>query len=224
MLAALLYCLSVIAEDKSNPYGIFIGDVEAKWLDENGDDRRMEMLHDFSYVDTTGKKWTTPKGWVVDGASIPRLLWTLVGSPFTGGYRRASVVHDYYCDTKTESWQAVHKMFYWASLAGGVGLAEAKILYAGVYAGGPRWKNVHYSNHPPRIIAEPGDFDSIEVVPWTPSIPDNKLEDIKIWIQKENPTIEEIEKRTSEYISQAEPKDYVRIPKNTGTKGVLPPF
>jgi hypothetical protein len=31
---------------------------------------------------------------IFDGASIPRIFWTLVGSPFTGSYARAAFVHD----------------------------------------------------------------------------------------------------------------------------------
>src|SRR5947207_3005769 len=95
IIGACIYFQNVLAA-APHPYGEFIGDVEAKWLVENGQDRRMELLHEFSYIDTSGKRWTAPNGWIIDGASIPRFLWTLVGSPFTGSYRRASVIHDYY--------------------------------------------------------------------------------------------------------------------------------
>ncbi len=35
-----------------------------------------------------------PKGMPTDGASIPRVFWRLIGSPFTGPYRRPAVFHD----------------------------------------------------------------------------------------------------------------------------------
>jgi len=35
-----------------------------------------------------------PKGMRTDGASIPRFFWRVVGSPFTGKYRRAAIFHD----------------------------------------------------------------------------------------------------------------------------------
>lgn len=35
-----------------------------------------------------------PKGTFTDGASIPRLFWRLIGSPLTGRYRQAAVIHD----------------------------------------------------------------------------------------------------------------------------------
>lgn len=33
-------------------------------------------------------------GFVYDGASIPRLFWSLIGSPFTGTHTRAAFIHD----------------------------------------------------------------------------------------------------------------------------------
>lgn len=36
-----------------------------------------------------------PAGFVTDFASIPRVLWNLVGGPADGKYRLAAVVHDY---------------------------------------------------------------------------------------------------------------------------------
>ena len=35
-----------------------------------------------------------PKGTPTDGASIPRFFWRLIGSPLTGAYRKAAVIHD----------------------------------------------------------------------------------------------------------------------------------
>lgn len=37
---------------------------------------------------------SVPKGFVSDGASIPRFAWSIVGHPFSG-YLAAAVVHDY---------------------------------------------------------------------------------------------------------------------------------
>ena len=201
------------------PYGKFVGDVEAKWLAENGESRLMELLKEFSYIDPTGKKWTTPKGWKVDGASIPRGLWTIVGSPFTGNYRRASVIHDYYCDRKDEPWEDVHKMFYWASRADGVSELGAKILYAGVYAGGPRWKVVHYSTHSSSMsmagVAAPT-ADYVKVIPWQAFIQDEKMKEIQQWIERENPSLEEIKRRTSAHILQQEPDSRVHLDSSAG--------
>ncbi len=39
--------------------------------------------------------FTIPKGFVTDGASIPKCVWWLVGSPFTGKYRMSCILHDW---------------------------------------------------------------------------------------------------------------------------------
>ena len=81
-------------------HGDFSGEPETRWLTEPNDpDRRMNLLRDFAFTDPEGKAWAVPAGYdKMDGASIPRALWTLVGSPYTGDYRRASIVHDRACD------------------------------------------------------------------------------------------------------------------------------
>ena len=99
----------------------------------------MRLLEDFSFTDPTGKKWMTPKDYVVDGASIPQALWTTVGSPYTGDYRRASIVHDKACDDAVNdpaARRAADRMFYQACRAGGCSIEQATLLYIGVRIGG----------------------------------------------------------------------------------------
>lgn len=114
----------------------FIGDVNTKWLK---DGRKMKLLDDFIFVDSRGKKWIASKGCVVDGASIPKILWTRYGSPFVGKYRRASVIHDVYCVTKTEPHEEVHAMFYEVMLRDKTPKKKAKDMYIAVRSFGPRW-------------------------------------------------------------------------------------
>lgn len=99
----------------------FIGRVVVEWLSEDAADRTMRLVEDFAYRDPVGKVWRVPAGAEVDGASIPATLHSIIGPPFVGDYRRASVLHDYYCRQRTESWKAVHKMFYDAARTGGGG-------------------------------------------------------------------------------------------------------
>ena len=47
----------------------------------------MGLLKKFSFKDPDAQEWAAPAGAVIDGASIPRALWTIVGSPYTGDYR-----------------------------------------------------------------------------------------------------------------------------------------
>jgi len=120
-------------------HGRFSGDPVAVWQTEDGvEDRNMKLLHDFFFVDPSSKKWLAPAGSVVDGASIPRSLWTVVGSPYTGDYRRASVVHDVACveaggDTRKR--RAADRMFFHACRAGGCTIWQSTILYLGVRVG-----------------------------------------------------------------------------------------
>jgi Protein of unknown function (DUF1353) len=116
--------------------GQFEGTVKTEWIDENP---KMRLLEDFSFIDAKGVKWSAPKNSVIDGASIPQVLWSVVGSPYTGKYRRASVVHDVACVKRDQSWQDVHRMFYEACLAGGVDERDAKLMYGAVYHFGPKW-------------------------------------------------------------------------------------
>jgi len=118
-------------------YGHYNGEpLVTEWLD-NG--RDMKLQKDFGYVDPVGRHWPVPAGTVVDGASIPRVFWSLIGGPFEGPYRKPSVVHDYYCDVRTRSWQDAHRIFYDGMLCAGVGTIKAKIMYYAVYRFGPRW-------------------------------------------------------------------------------------
>ena len=128
-------------------HGGFQGTVKAEWL-ENG--RKMRLLAPFAYWSPQGEFWNAPEGAVVDGASIPQLLWTFAGGPFTGAYRRASVVHDVACDERARSWQAVHRMFYDACRCAGVGRLRAKVMYAAVRRRGPRWEPGGALTGPPR--------------------------------------------------------------------------
>jgi len=114
----------------------FTGDVIVRWL---SDGRRMKLLEDFSFTDARGATWLAPAGVVVDGASIPRMLWPVLGSPFAGKYRRASVLHDVACRERTQPWKKVHKMFYQAMLADKTPQKKAKQMYEAVMVFGPRW-------------------------------------------------------------------------------------
>lgn len=118
-------------------YGGFIDSPPLmEWLD---DGRHMRLKKPFSYVEDAGRVWSVPAEAVVDGASIPRVFWSLIGGPFEGLYRNASVVHDYYCDTGTRPWRDTHRVFYEAMRCSGVGSIRAKTMYYAVYRFGPRW-------------------------------------------------------------------------------------
>jgi hypothetical protein len=105
----------------------------------NDGTRRVKTLDDLMYIDPRGKKWTAPKGSVVDGASIPEMFQKVIGTPYGGEYTLASVIHDVACVEQKEPWEEVHQAFYDAMLASGVEEQKASTMYLAVYEGGARW-------------------------------------------------------------------------------------
>jgi hypothetical protein len=160
--------------DEPGPFGRFVGTVKTEWIDP---DREMKLLEDFAYVDRTGVAWMAPAGSLIDGASIPRVLWTVVGSPFTGSYRNASVVHDVACTERVKPWQEVHRMFHDACRCGGSGEVQAKILFAAVYHFGPRWSVAGAS---------------VAVVRTKPVL--DEFRALEAFISARNPSLDEIER------------------------------
>jgi len=115
----------------------FSGEPVTRWTAE----RSMRLVEAFSYEDRKGKIWEAPAGSEINGATIPRALWTSIGAPFVGNYRRATIVHDYFVGelsnpavTSAER-KAADRMFYHACLHDGCSLKFAGILYIGVCLG-----------------------------------------------------------------------------------------
>lgn len=136
MLRSITRCLQTLVGARN--WGRYEGSVQTEW-DETG--RVMSLLSDFAYVDPQGIRWHARKGSVIDGASIPRALWSVIGSPFTGRYRAASVIHDVACDEKTRPWEDVHRCFYHAMRCSGVPAKQAAVMFWAVFRFGPRWQS-----------------------------------------------------------------------------------
>lgn len=163
-------------------WGSFAGKPVASWSD---DGRNMTLETDFAYVDPRGKKWSAPKGAVINGASIPRPFWSVIGGPFEGRFRNASVVHDVYCDSMSEPSQAVHFMFYEACRCGGVSEQKAKMLYYAVATFGPKWEFLMQST-------DGGTEPVTHILQSTRSITDEDLARIQEYFETNNPNVEDI--------------------------------
>jgi Protein of unknown function (DUF1353) len=141
LLFLLIICIDcTIAQDAkllARAYGEFTGTLKPQ---PTGDGINMVVLEAYSYSDGNGHSLKADPGFKTDGASIPRALWGIVGSPFTGPYIGAAIIHDVGCDTHKYSWQVTHRMFYSAMRALGVSEEYAKLLYWGVRIGGPKWQ------------------------------------------------------------------------------------
>jgi Protein of unknown function (DUF1353) len=136
-LAAAVTLTSLPAAFGDVNFGHYIGKFVAEFSDDDGG-RKVTLMEPYSFVDPAGQEWNVPDGYKTDGASVPAALWALY-PPFTGNYRSAAVIHDYYCDTMERSWQDTHKVFYFAMRAAHVDEKTAKIMYGAVYLFGPRW-------------------------------------------------------------------------------------
>jgi hypothetical protein len=169
--------------------------------------RDIKLVQPFGYVDPRGVHWDVPIGYVTNGASIPTSLWAVVGGPFDGPYRDAAVLHDYYCEAKTRTSDDTHRMYYEAAVARGTSENVASTMYAGLVFGGPVWK----------VAAKKAGFDMLFAQATTtnkdgaPVTVDPGLtnktatteqlkaaEDLKAWIARDKPTLEQIKARAEE--------------------------
>jgi hypothetical protein len=208
-IPALLFLLALhrvsLADDLSK-FGHFEGPLQIELIGGPGG-RNGKLLASYVFVDPDLKVWTAPKRLVSDGASIPRALWSVVGSPWTGLYRNAAVIHDAYCDTHSEPWQAVHRVFYRAMLANGVDPLQAKIMYATVYRFGPRWDFTYGAKTCADCMSVP-----YHVKSFTPTASKTEMNALKEKIEKTDPSLEAIESESDQAITTELTKRQVGTP------------
>jgi cold shock CspA family protein len=134
--ALILTMYASLANPPSAYYGRYEGELVLTPVSGTGS---MKLIKSYSYIDPAGGRWDAPAGTITDGASIPRIVWSLIGNPWGGDYRNAAVIHDVACKKKDRPWEAVHLTFYYAMLAAGVSEKRARIMYSAVNNFGPRW-------------------------------------------------------------------------------------
>jgi hypothetical protein len=54
-----------------------------------------QLREDYTFIGPTGQPHTIPDGFMYDGASIPRAVWTITGITPDGLHRAATLIHDY---------------------------------------------------------------------------------------------------------------------------------
>lgn len=101
--------------------------------------RNMRLLEDITFTDSNGRRWVALTGSIIDGASIPKFFWRVIGSPFVGYYRRASIIHDVYCVNQMRPAQEVHDCFKEMMISDGVPTIKAETMFNAVDKFGPRW-------------------------------------------------------------------------------------
>jgi uncharacterized protein DUF1353 len=173
-------------------WGYYSGDPITKW---NADGRTMTLLTELRYTDPQGEVWDAPAGSVVDGASIPRYLWSVMGGPFEGKYRNASVLHDVAYERHNRPWQDCDRMFYNAMRCSGVNAPEAKTMYYALYKFGHHWKF-------PIKRARPVKYEGAlvargEEIPRAVPVNPAQINEARDWIRDTDPSLEQIEQRAN---------------------------
>lgn len=95
---------------------------------------KLNSSHTFKF---NGAEITIPKGFVTDGASIPKAVWSIIGHPFMPRFVEAAVVHDF-CVVNQFNGSARDKLFYETLISNGVKKWRAKAMYWAVIG----WRRV----------------------------------------------------------------------------------
>jgi len=175
---------------QSNPWGYYSGEPETRW---NADGRTMTLLSELRYTDPHGLAWVAPAGSIVDGASIPRSLWSVMGGPFEGKYRNASVLHDVAYEQRNRPWQDCDRMFYNAMRCSGVSAVEAKTMFYALCRFGHHWK---FSIKRAKPVKFGGKMVArAEEIPRAIPVNENEVSNGRDWIRRAQPSLEQIEQR-----------------------------
>src|SRR5947199_3864163 len=169
-------------------WGYYSGEPVTRW---NPDGRTMTLLSELRYADPQGVVWIAPSGSQVDGASIPRYLWSIRGGPFEGKYRNASVLHDVAYEQRNRPWEVCDRMFYNAMRCSGVSAVEAGTMYYALRKFGHHWKA------PKAEPVKVGDEMVARAEEVRPAIPVNRgdINATRDWIRNSDPSLQQIERR-----------------------------
>ena len=99
------------------------------------------ILSEDKTVESLGYSVTVKKGFDFDGASIPRLLWSIYGSPLNGNYVVASLIHDGLYASQKVSKSISDRIFLDIMKQSNVGYIKRTSMYLAVKMfGGKDWK------------------------------------------------------------------------------------
>jgi hypothetical protein len=178
-----------LGAEQSHKWGFYSGLPETRW---DPDGRSMTLLNELRYTDPEGVVWTAPPGSKVDGASIPRSLWTFMGGPFEGKYRNASVLHDVAYEKQGRPWQECDRMFYNAMRCSGVGPVEAGTMYYSLYKFGRHWK---FEVKRAKKVKSSELLAQTEQYPRAVPVNAGEISATRDWIKSSEPSLDQIEQR-----------------------------
>lgn len=111
--------------------------LELEIVDEN-----VFILSKDKTVESLGYSVTVKKGFDFDGASIPKWLWSIYGSPLNGNYVVASLIHDGLYASQKVSKSVSDKIFLDVMKQLNVGYIKRTSMYLAVKMfGGKDWKD-----------------------------------------------------------------------------------
>lgn len=198
--ASALLVISLCASSTAFGEQPTVGYLDTLVLKDVGDGRQFDLVNDYRYVDSRGVEWKVPSGTRVNGASIPSYLWSIVGGPWEGKYRNASVIHDYFYGQRKYASEEIHWVFYDAMRKSNVGIVKAKLMYWAVLRFNPKWKAVTYEKQPcpptsamrcrPVLADDAGTNIRYELV--TPQFDEAALKKAEEFIKRADPSDEDI--------------------------------
>ena len=99
------------------------------------------ILSEDKTVESLGCRVTIKKGFDFDGASIPKWLWSIYGSPLNGNYVVASLIHDGLYASQKVSKRVSDKIFLDVMKQSNVGYIKRTSMYLAVRVLGSKdWK------------------------------------------------------------------------------------
>jgi len=94
-----------------------------------------QLKADFKFI-ANGLTFIIPAGFVFDGASIPKIFWTITTSPFNPKVMRAACIHDFLYRTHAIPRKQADKLFMQILIEDGMAEESAEVLYSAVRVGG----------------------------------------------------------------------------------------
>lgn len=110
----------------------FLKPVDLKPLDINYKIWKTEQV--LCYHTKNEQTITVPAGFLTDGASIPHIFWSIIGSPF-GRYCNAAIIHDYLYFLVDRTRQEADNIFYEAMTLLKVPFWRRKLMWLAVRIG-----------------------------------------------------------------------------------------
>jgi hypothetical protein len=105
---------------------------------------RFILMEDFYYQDEEYElNLIIKKGFIYDGASIPRLFWRLVGGKFMPKFQRGAVLHDELYNKNLLPRKICDKIFRKILIEDGCSKALANTMYSALRVGGGRAYRKH---------------------------------------------------------------------------------